>query len=429
VQEARGVRAKDRGRGIGDQVALARGAWAGQGARHLGFAKALVVEMPHTHALLSGGQISEWIATLLVKETAVLTVADRRAVDQRLCAMGFDPVTGEVRAPFVVGLGPRRVEAAARSLAAELDPEAVVRRSGKAAKDRKVTTRPAPDSMVWVSGLVPVGPGVACWASLDRAARSLKAQGDPRSLDQIRADLFVERLTGQATAAAVPTEVCLVMAQETLTGEPGNDTGDDTGNDTGNDICDGCSGDRDGDGSGDRDGGGDGDRDGGGDGTGGGADHDREGAERPARTADGTVVPAQVARDWIEQAEAAGADLWIREVRTHPVTGQVTDIGPRKRYHRGTDAAYLRLRDQLCRHPGCERPIAHGDHPEPVAEGGPTTRANSQGLCEGHNYVKEMPGWAHRVVDGRPGHHTIEVTTPTGHTYRSHAPPGLPPTL
>jgi len=42
-------------------------------------------------------------------------------------------------------------------------------------------------------------------------------------------------------------------------------------------------------------------------------------------------------------------------------------------------------------------------------------RANGQGLCPGHNHVKEMPGWHHRVVAARPGHHTVEVTTPTGH--------------
>ena len=85
------------------------------------------------------------------------------------------------------------------------------------------------------------------------------------------------------------------------------------------------------------------------------------------------------------------------------------------------------MRDQHCRHPRCEGGIGHVDHPTPVAEGGLSTRANNQGLCEAHNYVKEMPGWSAKVVDDRPGHHTIEVTTPTGHTYQSQAPPGLPP--
>ena len=89
----------------------------------------------------------------------------------------------------------------------------------------------------------------------------------------------------------------------------------------------------------------------------------------------------------------------------------------------------IAVRDQVCRHPGCDSPIGHRDHVRRVADGGPTVRSNGQGLCEAHNLVKEMPGWSSRVADPRPGRHTVETTTPTGHTYRSQAPPGLPPPL
>ncbi len=370
AQDAARVPARRRGRGIGDQIALARGASAGQGPRHLGFAKAVVKEMVHTHSLLTNGQISEWVATLLVRETAVLTLEDRQRVDEDLCAMRIDTVTGEIHPPRVLELvTPRKIEAAARALAVQLDPEAVVRRAGKAAKDRRVWTRPSPDTMAVVSGLVPVAQGVACWASLDAAARAIKASGDERSIDQIRADLFVERLTGQTTADAVPIAVGLIIDGPSLAGE----------------------------------------------------------SERPAATGDGTVVPAQTARDLIDSAIATGAGATIRDVHVDPDTGGVTDVGKQQRFHRGLDAVYLNYRDRTCRHPGCDAPIRHKDHPKPVAAGGRTTRANSQGLCEHHNYVKEMPGWTARVVDARPGRHTIEVTTPTGHRYFSKAPPGLPP--
>ncbi|MDQ6755169.1 MAG: hypothetical protein M3017_17645, partial [Actinomycetota bacterium] len=44
-----------------------------------------------------------------------------------------------------------------------------------------------------------------------------------------------------------------------------------------------------------------------------------------------------------------------------------------------------------------------------------------QGLCERCNQAKEAPGWSSRP---RPGpRHTVETRTPTGHTYRSTAPP------
>lgn len=370
-QEAAGVSVRRRGRGIGDQVAFARGRPTRQGGRWVGFADALA-EMPHTDALLARGLITEWTATLLVRETACLTVEDRALVDARLAATTIDTATGEVTAPFVQGLTPKRVEAAARALAVELDPEAVVRRAAKAANDRRVTTRPAPDTMCHVTGLVPVAQGVACKANLTTSAKAIKAHGDERSLAQIEADLFVERLTGQASAAAVPVEVGLVMTPDTLLGA---------------------------------------------------GDH----PDRPARAADGTVVPAQTARDLITAAAAAGAPVWLRRIFTDPVTGVATHTDPMKRRFDPTDARFLRWRDQHCRTPRCDAAIDEGDHAHRHADGGPTTRGNGQGLCKPHNLVKETPGWTTRVADPRPGRHTITTSTPTGHTYRSQAPPALPP--
>jgi hypothetical protein len=57
-----------------------------KGNRHLGFAKALVHEMPHTLAALEAGVLTEWRATLIVRESACLDVEDRRALDAELCA-------------------------------------------------------------------------------------------------------------------------------------------------------------------------------------------------------------------------------------------------------------------------------------------------------------------------------------------------------
>lgn len=365
-QDAAGVRRDQRGRGIGDQVALARGCPASQGARHLGFAKAMA-EMPHTFALLGDGHLDEWTATVLVRETAILSLEDRKRVDERLCAMTVDVATGEVSDPLVLGWTPRRVARAARALAAELDPEAAVRRSAKAEADRRVTIRPAPDTMAYVTGLLPVAQGVAVWASLKAGAKAEKAAGDERSESQLMADLFVQRLTGQATASAVPVEIQLVMTPDSLVG-----------------ACD-----------------------------------------QPARIG-GCVVPAQSARDLARRSDAP---RWLRRVFTDPLSGVATAADRRRRRFTGEDARHLDLRDQSCRHPRCDSDIADLDHVVRVADGGETTRANGQGLCEAHNLVKEMPGWSSRVLDPRPGRHAVEIRTPTGHTYRSNAPPALPPTM
>ena len=363
-QEAAGVRRDQRGRGIGDQVALARGCPASQGARHLGFARAMA-EMPHTLALLTRGEVDEWTATVLVRETAILTLEDRKLVDERLCAMRIDTDTGAVSEPAVLGQTPRRVELAARALAAELDPQAAVRRAAKAAGDRRVTLRPAPDTMSFLTGLLPVAQGVAAWASLRTAAKAIKAAGDERTESQVMADLFVQRLTGQATAHAVPAEIQLVMTPDTLLGT----------------------------------------------------------SDRPARIGD-TVIPAQTARDLADRTDAP---RWLRRLFTDPLTGVLTGLDPRRRRFSAADSRFLRVRDQHCRHPGCDSPIADDDHVVRAADHGPSTCTNGQGLCEAHNLVKEIPGWTTRVTDPRPGSHTVQITTPTGHTYQSQAPPGLPP--
>jgi hypothetical protein len=49
------------------------------------------------------------------------------------------------------------------------------------------------------------------------------------------------------------------------------------------------------------------------------------------------------------------------------------------------------------------------------------TAVDGAGLCEACNHTKELPGWK---AQPRPGpRHTLEITTPTGHSYHSTAPP------
>ncbi|MCU1541027.1 MAG: endonuclease, partial [Arthrobacter sp.] len=105
TQRAAGVPAAERGAGVGAQIALARRESPARGSRLLGLAKALVTEMPHTLAALDSGQLNEWRATLLVRETACLAAADRCAVDEELAAD-----TGTF-----TGAGDRTIVAAARA--------------------------------------------------------------------------------------------------------------------------------------------------------------------------------------------------------------------------------------------------------------------------------------------------------------------------
>jgi hypothetical protein len=88
-----------------------------RGGRLLGLAKALVNEMPHTFAALQGGQLNEWRATLVVKETACLSAEDRAAVDEEIAAD-----TGTL-----TGAGDRAIVACVRTAAYRRDPQSVAK--------------------------------------------------------------------------------------------------------------------------------------------------------------------------------------------------------------------------------------------------------------------------------------------------------------
>jgi hypothetical protein len=97
-----------------------------------------------------------------------------------------------------------------------VDPQAVVNRRAKAEADRRVSMRPAPDTMAQLSALLPAAQGVAVWATLTRVADQARAAGDTRTRGQVMADTLVERITGQATAVAVPVTVNVVISDQAL---------------------------------------------------------------------------------------------------------------------------------------------------------------------------------------------------------------------
>lgn len=165
---AAGVPAARRDRGVAAEVALARRDSPYAGARHLGLARALVEEMPHTLAALTSGRLSEWRATILVRETAHLCVEHRAAIDAELLADSGDP--DRTDPGRVAGWGDRRLAAQARRIGYRLDPHAAVKRNANAARDRRVTLRPAPETMSRLGALLPVAQGVAVWATLGREA-------------------------------------------------------------------------------------------------------------------------------------------------------------------------------------------------------------------------------------------------------------------
>ncbi len=353
AEQARaGVPAKDQSRGIAAQVALARHESPHKGNQLVGLAWALVTEMPHAMHDLATGKISEQRAGILTRETAVLSKEHRTQVDAELAGR-------------LGKLGDAGVAREAKKIGYRLDPGSTIRRARKATADRRVSIRPAPDTMAYVTGLLPVAQGVAVYAALAKHADTLRASGDPRGRGQIMADTFVERLTGQATAAAVPVEVQLVMTDKTLLGE----------------------------------------------------DHE------PARLVGHGPVPAWLARSLLTATGpiADQAKAWVRRLFTSPTTGALVAMDSRRREFTGLLRQFLIIRDEVCRTPWCDAPIRHLDHTRRAADGGPTSQVNGQGMCAACNLVKEAPGW-HATASRDGPRHTITTTTPTGHTHTSTAP-------
>ncbi|MCV7347154.1 HNH endonuclease [Mycolicibacterium rhodesiae] len=205
AEEAAGVPFRKRGRGLASEVALARRDSPSRGGQHLGFAKALVYEMPHTLAALERGVLSEWRATIVVRESACLDVEDRRRLDSELCS----------DSDALLGVGDAALGAKAKAIAYRLDPHAVVDRAAKAEAERTVTTRPAPDAMTYVTALLPVAQGVSVYAALKREADLC---ADARSRGQVMADTLVERVTGRPADEPVPMTVNLVVSDQMLLG-------------------------------------------------------------------------------------------------------------------------------------------------------------------------------------------------------------------
>ena len=362
AEQAAGLPAAKRGKGLAGEVALARRLSPHRGGQHLGMARALQADLPHTLAALRRGELSEWRATLLVRECICLTGPQRRELDSELWA----------QPERITTMGDRRLVAEAKRIAYRLDPHSVVRRAAHAEQERFVSIRPAPDTMAYLTALLPVAQAVAAHATLSAAADSARATGDQRSRGQVMADTLVSRLTG--TNAEVPAQVQLqlIMSDHTLAG--GNEPG-----------------------------------------------------YLPAY---GTIA-AGWARDLLHRAltDTSGCGTWVRRIFTNPA-GHLVAMESRARRAPSGLAHYVTTRDAgRCRTPYCDAPARHTDHIIDHAAGGATSADNLQGYCEACNYTKTTPGWSARPVppdraaSGTPrAGPVVETRTPTGHTYTSPTP-------
>ena len=315
----------------------------------------LANQLPATLAALRAGDVDESHARVVIDETAGVTDASVRArLDVELAE----------RAATMTAASLRRV---ARRLRESLQAESLAERHKQALAERRVEFEPARDGMAWLHVHLAAGDALLIRDRLDRVsgdvrARTDEAKGvsDARTPDQLRADVARDLLLHgvppigeefHVAAATARPTVHVTVPVLTLLGL------DD-------------------------------------------APADLEGY--------GPIDP-ETARRLAAQAPS------FTRILTHPVSGTVLDVD-RTTYRPPADLArWLRVRDETCRFPGCNRRAARCelDHTEDWADRGSTSFDNLAHLCPFHHHLKHESSWSVRHLE----HGALEWSSPAGRRY------------
>ena len=153
--------------------------------RQLDFAATLASDYPQVWEMLHAGLIDLARARVIVDQTCHLEPEVR------------DKLVGVVleRAPIqTTGLLAARI----RRLAIWVAPDNARERYRQGLEERRVVSDANPDGTANLSGLqVSPADTQAVMRKINRLSRQIKATGDPRSIDQIRADIFLDLLKGR----------------------------------------------------------------------------------------------------------------------------------------------------------------------------------------------------------------------------------------
>jgi len=307
----------------------------------LGLALELRERLPKVWELLNTGLIDVRRARTIAHGTTHLTVDTAREVVDRIIHRAPKLTTGQLAARI-------------RRLCVETDPEEAKTRYEEALLERRVVSQASPDGTADLYGMgLPPERVAAITRFLDKTARSLKAGGDPRSMDQIRADIYLDLLQGtQVAGGQQRAMVDITVDLATLVGL------------------------------------------------------EEKAAEIPGY---GPVI-ADIARQVAQEQEKA-------EWRWTMVddNNQVLHTGITTRRPTNAQKRHVQARFRYCVFPGCRMPSADCDldHRVAVADGGPTTTCNLAPLCRHHHRVKHEAPWQPTIQPN--GNHTW--LSRLGHTY------------
>ena len=134
---------------------------------------------------LARGDIDIRRAKTIARETTHLSVAVAQRVVGRSIAAASNLTTGELQARI-------------QRLCIEADPQGAEDRYRYAVKGRRVVTESTSDGTANLLGLdLPPHRVAALSRKISHLARSLNTKGETRTMDQLRADVFLDLLSGK----------------------------------------------------------------------------------------------------------------------------------------------------------------------------------------------------------------------------------------
>jgi hypothetical protein len=330
------------------EVALAMSITEHRASAIVSAANALIARLPRMLNLMDDGQLDLYRAMKVTDATSWLSGDHVRIVDATL----------EDRVP---GRNATQVRRAAAYAAAKVDPEGAALRTERKLVERRLALHHQDTGVTNVSiNNVPTEKATAAYARVDQAARALKTADEPRTLDQLRADVAIDLLLSGTGGPGMRTEVFLHIDLATYLGL----------------------------------------------------------GQSPATLAGRGPIAAAVARHII-----SGANTTLRRVLTDPRTGQAIELSPTRYPVQQDEFIRVRdqeCRQPGCTRPaqncGIERTRTKGDT-EGAADQ-PVT------YCARHRRLKGQPGWDFEVTsDGTvnvatPAGHVHSTTPPSVHPVR-----------
>jgi hypothetical protein len=299
------------------EVALAAQSSITAASSFVSDAYALATWHPRTLGLLAAGTINLPVARTVAQSTRLLADADRQALADQVIAEELPDVP------------PAKVRSLVERRVIEIDPDAADRQATAARADKHISCTPTGIAgTAWFNAYLPAEEAASCWHALDDHARSLKAEGDQRSISHLMCDTLVARVTGASSLGDLTVHLDLLMSDTTLLGLD----------------------------------------------------------DKPAHLSRTGPLPAAVARHI-----ATTGNTWVRRLYTDPVDASLSAADSRRRRFDGSLRSFIQARDNFCRGIQCASPIRDLDHIIEYSRGGRTTADNGQGLSKNCHSTRDHP--------------------------------------